>query len=635
MATVGSIIIKIGAGTADFTKDISGAGKSLEEFGGKAGSTSGILSGLAEGFGIGAGIEVVKGGFELASKAVEKFVEIGTEAIKTVAEWSLQALESAERTATLTQSIGVSAETIQGMSHAAKNMGGSAEEVDGALLKFTKSLGQFAAKGQESTELLEHFGINMKELVNLSPDEALRKVADSISQIHNQSQRAVIVTELFGKSAGKLAPLFEQGAKGIDEAIKKGLQFGDVLSTTNVSKLVAANESVNDLSRAFEGVKNSVAIGAAPVIKAIAEHIQDLAPSGVKMQAVMTVAFDAMIELGAYVVDTMAHIGGWLLQGAADAQFLEASILSAMGEGQAAAEARQLGESMQSWAKAADNINTSKGAHQFIAGLHNDIDDAGKHIETKLRDSAKVGTEGFIENIKKASEVLAGLKKEVAEFGKTEAEKKLIELKADGASPAQLAQGKEYAKQLHTLEAHKAATEAIKQLQEEIASKSGNATANKAAALVAAGASNADLQAYTKLSAQLKEIEDQQKRMEKAKEIWKDAESPIEKYNDKLKELNELLEHGALNQHQFDEARKKAAQELGKAEKEGADKKAELVERRFDFRLPSQAGRDPKAEALNIAKQQLQYHQKWDQLFKDIWQQVTGTNAPVLLDITL
>src|SRR5665213_1006664 len=207
------------------------------------------------------------------------------------------------------------------------------------------------------------------------------------------------------------------------------------------------------------------------------------------------------------------------------------------------------------------------------------------------------------------------------------------------------------------LAAHKEITQAMAGLRSAIGSKNGDPFARyaeEAKKMKDAGASAADLAAYQKLVEALKKVTAekkhqaemdaaQKKRADEAKRIWQEAETPLQKYQDRVKELNELLKSGALSEAQYTQAAAKAWLDKAKAEKSAHDesKRAGMEQHRFNFDLlakplgapmpklhPEGAGAEANGifkQILTIHKQQQTYAQNWDTYLRQIWQTLTNS----------
>jgi hypothetical protein len=175
-------------------------------------------------------------------------------------------------------------------------------------------------------------------------------------------------------------------------------------------------------------------------------------------------------------------------------------------------------------------------------------------MATHKNDFGGVIAEGFGEARKKVEEILKSMQAEVANFGLTEAQKKVNELKGLNAKPEDIAKANDYANQLKGLEAYK-------------------------------------------------------KKQEEAKKLMEDSLTPVQKYQDGLDKLNDFYREGHIDATAYWAQVAKLNAELGQSlKKMQPNAKVAAETRRFDFAGPKDAHekQDPMVELKQTAKQQLQ-----------------------------
>jgi len=200
-------------------KDLGEASRAVSSFTASAhGSFNGMLTGLAD---IQAGFSMVIGTAQQIGQAFEQAMAASMAYIDQVD--SLQdvtgaSAEQASRLILVTQQLGVSAEQV------------------------TKAMQQAALRGiQPNTE-------------------SLGKLADQYVKIQDPVERARFLTQNFGETGAKLAPLLDKGKAGIEEMIGAAEEYGHVL--TEVEKLQA--EQLQRAQAQNEQAKNSWVITTLP-----------------------------------------------------------------------------------------------------------------------------------------------------------------------------------------------------------------------------------------------------------------------------------------------------------------------------------------------------------------------------------
>lgn len=107
---------------------------------------------------------------------------------------------------------GATIENISALEDIAARTGTSFETVSTALVKFNGVL-KDAKPGTDAAAAIKALGLNVRELQDLDPAEALRRTAVALAGFADDGQKARLVQELFGKSLREVAPLLNDLAK--------------------------------------------------------------------------------------------------------------------------------------------------------------------------------------------------------------------------------------------------------------------------------------------------------------------------------------------------------------------------------------------------------------------------------------
>ena len=161
---------------------------------------------------------------------------------------------------------------------------------------------------------------------------------------------------------------------------------------------------------------------------------------------------------------------------------------------------------------------------------------------------------------KKITSILDGLKKQVAEFGLTKAQKDIADLKTAGAGDADIAKATALEKQLETLEAQKSITEQLNKWPRTTQSlaKMMPKTFDALQALHASATQIAEAQTLGK---QHEYLEQHKKDIEEAKKISEDSVTPLQKQAEEIERINRLHQLGLLTDQQSLDALDKLGRE--------------------------------------------------------------------------
>jgi lambda family phage tail tape measure protein len=140
--------------------------------------------------------------------------------------------------------IGITTDRLQELNYAGSVFHVSTEDMDAALMKFSKNLGMAAAGTGDLGKLLamNHIAITG----DFTRD--FNSVANLIERATNAEQRNLIVTTAFGKGAEALGPMFEYGADGIQRAADEIERMGGVVNRFTLADMAKIDKDFNALS---------------------------------------------------------------------------------------------------------------------------------------------------------------------------------------------------------------------------------------------------------------------------------------------------------------------------------------------------------------------------------------------------
>src|ERR1017187_7626495 len=149
-----------------------------------------------------------------------------------------QILSMADDIQRLSDRYGVSTTILQQWGNAAAQNGSSMESLGSAFNKLEVSKDR-ALNGDEAlVQSFSRLGISVNDLVNLSPDELMKKIASS-------SMNAGDMVKVMGKNATELRPVLEGIAAGT-------IKFGDAISAIDIKKLADAEAFLKSAGQELE-----------------------------------------------------------------------------------------------------------------------------------------------------------------------------------------------------------------------------------------------------------------------------------------------------------------------------------------------------------------------------------------------
>lgn len=522
--------------------------------------------------------------------------------------------EAIAATGRLSDRLGITTEKLTGLQYAAKLAGVDADGLTMGLEKMLKNLSESAGKG--GTINLGATKIDAKELVNASPEEAFTRIAEGLKNITNPAERAQAAVDLFGKAGQGLLPLMMQGADGIRAAEAEAQRLGLTFSRVDAAKVELANQAFTRMQAVVQGAVQTLAIQLAPFMEAMGNKLTQLATQGGGVAQYITSGFRAVTMAVAYAADGLNLLAAGLQvvrAGASHAFGFMIDIISPVLEGLDKLLVA-LGKTSTGWSEVSKNL--AKGFHDTGTdaweSAKKDYDDAanGKYSKAARSGIDQIQNDSNAEANKVASEASKLNGGAFAGEG-GEGSKGLQALRDQLQSIKEYAdQGinPKYAEELSKLGLKGEQAQEWVKLKEQIdeANKSYERAAENAKKVeqlrdeLDALKSGRDVDA-AKLAQENPEaakLQEQIDLVKKRNEMLKEAQSPIEKFQAALDEINKMYKQGLLSLPQYDELTKKANQDFEKESER--DERAKPVDvkaetRRFALDVPQMPQRDDAA----------------------------------------
>jgi hypothetical protein len=250
-----------------FNRAATAAKRDLENVGKAAGGTDKNIESLTKNVRLLTAIEVGRvlvDGLQLLGGAFRSVTSQITSLVTSVNS-SLSSLDD------LSARTGISVESLQGYSFAAKLAGVDTEQFGTAVQKLSVNIGK-AAPGDTLDKSLKSIGLSVKEVRALAPEQQFSAIASAISELPTAADRAAAAVEIFGKQGAALAPLFREGASSIDELRLEAEQLGAIVNETQVGNIGDMNDAFDMVLATVQGITGQVIGNLAPAVTDVADQ---------------------------------------------------------------------------------------------------------------------------------------------------------------------------------------------------------------------------------------------------------------------------------------------------------------------------------------------------------------------------
>jgi hypothetical protein len=162
----------------------------------------------------------------------------------------------------------LSRQSVQELRFVTDQLGGSFATVETAVVGLTQRLAGAEQGSERQTEAFKRLGIATRDASgNLrSTEDILFDSISALQGVENETQRAVLAQEVFGRSAAQLGPILASGAGSVDELRKKANDLGLVLDNQSIGSLVAYKDQLSAVQQQFGAVQRELTLAFLPVL---------------------------------------------------------------------------------------------------------------------------------------------------------------------------------------------------------------------------------------------------------------------------------------------------------------------------------------------------------------------------------
>ena len=227
-----------------------------------AGTEAGNAFSGSMGSAIGAGAQIAAGAVVAAGAAVAGVTSAFVSGASGVAEYG-------DNIDKMSQKMGISATAYQEWDAIMQHSGTSIDGMQRGLVTLSKQ----AEKGSDAFQKL---GISQKDLQNMSKEELFAAVITGLQGMEEGTERTVIASQLLGGAAKELGPLLNTSAEETQAMRDRVHELGGVLSDEAVKAAAAYQDSLQDMTTAFDGLKNNMLAEFLPAITTVMDGLTEL-----------------------------------------------------------------------------------------------------------------------------------------------------------------------------------------------------------------------------------------------------------------------------------------------------------------------------------------------------------------------
>jgi hypothetical protein len=234
------------------------------------------------------------------------FAAVGAAALATASTLAAVAVSSIKATAEqidLARALGATQAELAGMERAAALSGVSADELGLAAKRMNNTIGEAQAGSTAAKDALARLGLTAQELTALPISERMQVIAESISGLSTQTERAAAAQDIFGRGGQVLLPLLEEGAVAFETGAREARDFGLALNEIDAAAVADADDRMNSMVAALAGIKTQFGVAMAPLISEFADELLGAGLRADEFRDKFVAAFYASAKVVAFLGD--------------------------------------------------------------------------------------------------------------------------------------------------------------------------------------------------------------------------------------------------------------------------------------------------------------------------------------------
>lgn len=239
---------------------------------------------------------------------LNKVFDIFKAGVSSVTSFTSAASSTADAIGKLSSMTGMAEEPLQVFTQLASYSGVAAGQFGDAIQKMSRGLGEAASGTGTAGRAIERLGLNIDQLLGMTPAEQFLKLGGAIGRISDPAIRSATAAEIFGRSGTKLIPMFENLEQNASALTQEMLSLGQVLSKQQVDNIEAMNDSFERVKKTAFSIGTQVLANFAPALTAandaLIELIKNFEYDGAKGgQAIANMLSDALISGAKVLLD--------------------------------------------------------------------------------------------------------------------------------------------------------------------------------------------------------------------------------------------------------------------------------------------------------------------------------------------
>ena len=236
-------------------------------------------SGKAESFG-----SKLKSGISTAAKWGTAIVGGATAAGAALVKFAESSASTADNIDKMSQKIGISREAYQELDFICSQSGTSVDNLQAGMKSLVSAMDGAASGTASNVEQFNRLGISVTNADGSlrNSEDVMWETLSALQSMDNETEKARLATELFGRSGTELLPLLNSEAGSLEEMKQQAHDLGLVLDDELIDNGVSLTDTLDQMKRSFGSIVTQLGASLMPIVEKVAKYVIDNMP---KIQA--------------------------------------------------------------------------------------------------------------------------------------------------------------------------------------------------------------------------------------------------------------------------------------------------------------------------------------------------------------
>jgi len=155
--------------------------------------------------------------------------------------------------------MGFSRDAIQEWDYILSQNGASLYNFNYGVRRVTAAMGSLDEEGGKVGKAITQLGLNFDEVREKSPEDAMSAIITAFQDMEEGADKTALSLQIFGQRGGMtLMPMLNSSAKATEELRQRAHDLGMVMSNEAIDASSNFTNSLDTLTRTFDGVKNAI-----------------------------------------------------------------------------------------------------------------------------------------------------------------------------------------------------------------------------------------------------------------------------------------------------------------------------------------------------------------------------------------